>query len=140
MEPRGILETIVYSRELEASRHFYEQIVGLTVISYEPNRHLMMRVGRSMLLVFHPDDSRSKQIVVAGSMIPQHGSEGPSHFAFEVTEEQLDATRQNLLAHEVPIESEIRWPGGGHSIYCRDPSNNSVEFATAKLWFDDMEE
>jgi catechol-2,3-dioxygenase len=34
----------------------------------------------------------------------------------------------------VPIEIEITWPGGGHSIYFRDPAGNSIELATAKTW------
>ena len=135
--PRGILETIVYSRDLAAAREFYEQIIGLIVVAYEPERHLMLRVGRSMLLIFHPDDSRTKEISVRGSMIPQHGCDGCSHFAFEIAEEQFVEIKQNLTRHGIPIESEIRWPSGGHSLYCRDPANNSVEFATATLWFDD---
>lgn len=135
--PRGILETVVYSKDLPAAREFYEQIIGLTVVAYEPERHLMLRVGQSMLLIFHPDDSRTKEISVSGAMIPQHGCDGRSHFAFEVAEDQLAEIKQNLAQHGIPIESEIHWSGGGHSLYCRDPADNSVEFATAKLWFDD---
>ncbi len=135
--PRGILETILYSNDLPAAREFYEQVIGLSVVAYEPERHLMLRVGRSMLLVFHPDDSQTKEIFVGGAMIPQHGCSGRSHFAFEVAEDQLAEIKQNLTQHGIPIESEIRWPGGGHSLYCRDPADNSVEFATAKLWFDE---
>jgi catechol 2,3-dioxygenase-like lactoylglutathione lyase family enzyme len=37
-------------------------------------------------------------------------------------------------AQDVRIEREIAWPGGGYSIYFRDPSGNSVELATPKLW------
>ncbi len=34
----------------------------------------------------------------------------------------------------MPIESEGRWPGGGYSIYFRDPAGNSIELATAAVW------
>jgi catechol 2,3-dioxygenase-like lactoylglutathione lyase family enzyme len=137
MKPlRGILETIIYCKDLPAAREFYERILGLTLVSYEPEQHLMFCVGRSMLLVFHPDDSRTKEVFVGGSMIPQHGSEGCSHFAFEVPEEEVASIKLHLAEHGIAIESEIHWPGGGHSIYCRDPEGNSVEFATASLWFD----
>ncbi|MEE2937081.1 MAG: VOC family protein, partial [Planctomycetota bacterium] len=77
--PRGILETIVYSNDLPAAREFYEQVIGLTVVAYEPECHLMLRVGRSMLLVFDPDDSQTKEIFVGNAMIPQHGCSGRSH-------------------------------------------------------------
>lgn len=137
--PSGILETIVYANDLIAARQFYEQVLGLQIVSYDHDRHLMLRVGQSMLLIFHPEDSSSKEIVVNGSMIPQHGCSGPSHFAFRIAEEQIEEIKHRLADHDIPIESEIEWPGGGHSIYCRDPANNSVEFATASLWFSEDE-
>jgi len=34
----------------------------------------------------------------------------------------------------VPIESEVRWPRGGRSLYVRDPAGNSVEIASPALW------
>ena len=34
----------------------------------------------------------------------------------------------------VPIEAEIAWPQGGHSLYVRDPASNSVELATPSIW------
>ena len=48
--------------------------------------------------------------------------------------------RTQLLAQEIEaaagvrIEAEVAWPGGGRSIYVRDPSGNSVELATAAVW------
>lgn len=134
--PLGILETIVYCDDLMAARHFYQQVLGLDLVSEEPNQHVMFRVGRSMLLVFNPADSSTKEVIVGGAMIPQHGSNGPSHFAFEVTEEHFGLIKRQLAENGIEIESEIHWPGGGHSVYCRDPAGNSVEFATRELWFD----
>jgi catechol 2,3-dioxygenase-like lactoylglutathione lyase family enzyme len=32
------------------------------------------------------------------------------------------------------IEAEVEWPKGGRSIYFRDPSGNSLEFAESKIW------
>ena len=71
-------------------------------------------------------------------MIPRHGGDGASHFAFQIdSAEDLDAIRDNLRGRGVAIESEICWPGtaDARSIYCRDPAGNSVEFATRSLWF-----
>jgi hypothetical protein len=34
----------------------------------------------------------------------------------------------------VAIESEVSWPGGGRSLYVRDPAGNSLEFASADIW------
>jgi catechol 2,3-dioxygenase-like lactoylglutathione lyase family enzyme len=134
-QPEAILETIVYCQDLDAARWFYEQVIGLKCVSSEPGRHHFFRIGDGMLLVFHPQRTREETIRIGERSIPRHGSSGASHFAFRIQSAQLAAIRANLAAHEIAIESEIDWPGGGHSIYCRDSAGNSVEFATRELWF-----
>ena len=54
--------------------------------------------------------------------------------AFAVREADLAAWRARLQAAAVAIETEIRWPGGGQSLYLRDPAGNSIELATPRLW------
>jgi hypothetical protein len=34
----------------------------------------------------------------------------------------------------------VEWPGGGRSIYFRDPAGNSVELGTPAIWAIDDEE
>ncbi|MCY4086128.1 MAG: VOC family protein [Actinomycetia bacterium] len=63
-----------------------------------------------------------------------HGVQGEGHVAFMMRESDTDAWRTHLNSHGVPIESEVSWPDGGHSIYVRDPGGNSVEFTTPALW------
>ena len=134
--PQGILETVVYCENLTSAREFYEQVVGLPVVSVEPERHVFFRVGQGMLLVFNPRETVSGTVRIGNQTIPCHGSTGPSHFAFEILPRQVEAVREHLASRRIAIEAEIDWPGGGHSIYCRDPAGNSVEFATRELWFD----
>jgi catechol 2,3-dioxygenase-like lactoylglutathione lyase family enzyme len=67
-------------------------------------------------------------------MVPAHGARGPGHVAFQVGEEALDHWRNWLTAAGVAIESEVSWPGGGRSLYVRDPAGNSLEFASADIW------
>jgi catechol 2,3-dioxygenase-like lactoylglutathione lyase family enzyme len=134
--PLGILETVVYCEDLSAAHDFYEQVVGLPVVSVEPGRHVFFRVGKGMLLVFNPLETESGAVHVGDQLIPRHGGTGPSHFAFEILPRQVDAVREHLQSWQIAIEAEIEWPGGGHSLYCRDPAGNSVEFATRELWFE----
>jgi catechol 2,3-dioxygenase-like lactoylglutathione lyase family enzyme len=134
--PKGILETVVYCENLTSAREFYEQVVGLPVVSVEPERHVFFRVGQGMLLVFNSRETVSGTVRIGNQTIPCHGSTGPSHFAFEILPRQVEAVREHLASRRIAIEAEIDWPGGGHSIYCRDPAGNSVEFATRELWFD----
>lgn len=135
--PGGILETVVYADDLDAALQFYQQVVGLELVSSEPGRHHFFRIGDSMLLVFNPQSTAKETVQIGEATIPKHGSRGESHFAFQVQPDQFAAIRANLAAHSVEVESEIDWPGGGHSLYCRDPAGNSVEFATRSLWFEE---
>ena len=134
-KPQRILETVVYCECLSEARDFYERVGGLTVVSVEPGRHVFLRVGQGMLLIFNPCETEIGTVLIGDQMIPRHGSTGPSHFAFEILPQQVDEVREHLENRKIAIEAEIEWPTGGHSIYCRDPAGNSVEFATRELWF-----
>jgi catechol 2,3-dioxygenase-like lactoylglutathione lyase family enzyme len=34
----------------------------------------------------------------------------------------------------IAVEAEVTWPGGGRSLYFRDPAGNSLEIAEARIW------
>jgi catechol 2,3-dioxygenase-like lactoylglutathione lyase family enzyme len=58
---------------------------------------------------------------------PAHGTAGPTHIALGARLEDLDLFRRALEEAGVPIEQEITWPRGDHSIYFRDLDGNSLE-------------
>ena len=66
--------------------------------------------------------------------MPPHGAAGPGHMAFAATEAELDAWKERLASAGITVEQEHRWPGGGRSLYLRDPAGNSVELATPAVW------
>lgn len=129
MIPHGILETCLYVDDLDAAEAFYTRVLGLRLIGKEVGRHLFFRCGNDMLLIFNPDKT-----LAADNEVPTHGARGPVHVAFAVREDEIDDWREHLGAHGVPIEQEVTWPHGGHSIYFRDPAGNSLELATPALW------
>ena len=129
MQPRDILETCLYVGDLDAAERFYTGVLGLELHSRQEDRHLFLRCGSRMLLLFNPQRSCD-----AGSDIPPHGALGAGHLAFAAREEELPQWRQHLETHGIPIERTVAWPGGGHSIYFRDPAGNSLEFATPRIW------
>jgi catechol 2,3-dioxygenase-like lactoylglutathione lyase family enzyme len=49
-------------------------------------------------------------------------------------EGEIAAWRERLAENGVPLEAEVRWPNGGHSLYFRDPAGNSVELVTPRTW------
>lgn len=132
--PLAILEAVLYCRDLDAAERFYSRLLGLTLVEEMQDRHRFFRCGARMLLVFNPDHANSKQQQVGDTEIPKHGSWGQGHIAFGADASEIEAWKSHLGAHEVAIESEIEWPHGGHSIYFRDPAQNSVEIATPEIW------
>jgi catechol 2,3-dioxygenase-like lactoylglutathione lyase family enzyme len=130
----SVLETSLYVDDLEAADRFYGRILGLEKIFSVPGRQLVFRCDTGVLLIFDPKQTQGQQMVINGGAIPLHGTHGAGHMAFRVPKEQLDAWRGRLRANSVPVESEVSWPNGAHSLYFRDPAGNSLEFATPDIW------
>lgn len=129
--PGRILEACLYVNDLEAAERFYTTVLKLNLYAKVENRHVFFKCGNAMFLLFQPDETAKKN---SAFDVPSHGATGPGHAAFAVAESELPAWRRQLQASGVKIESEVEWPGGGRSIYFRDPANNSVELATPSLW------
>lgn len=123
-----IYETSLYTDDLAAAERFYRDVLGLPVV-FRSELLVSLRCGGSVLLVFDRAGS-----VRGDRGAPSHGASGPGHIAFATPAEDLGAWRARLLRHGVPIESEVRWPRGGLSLYFRDPAGNSVELAPPELW------
>jgi catechol 2,3-dioxygenase-like lactoylglutathione lyase family enzyme len=124
-----ILETCLCVHDLAVARKFYTEVLGLTVYAEQTDRHLFFRVGNQMLLLFDAKES-SKPL----GTIPAHGTHGAGHVCFAVREEQLSLWQSQLESQGVTIESIHVWPQGGRSVYFRDPSGNSLEFSTPRIW------
>ncbi len=123
-----VLETILYVDDLNAAETFYRDILGLELYSRKDDLFAFFKLGDGMLLLFEPDAAST------GRSVPAHGAHGPGHACFAMTESDLDDWKQRLAAHGVEIEQEVTWPNGCRSFYFRDPSGNSLELATPKIW------
>ena len=128
------IEVCLYASDLDAAKRFYSDVLGLDVLSHELGRHVFFRCGRAVFLVFNPDATMRPGVGGKGPAIPPHGATGAGHVAFSVTEAEIPAWRQRLKAKQVAVEAEVSWPGGGSSIYFRDPAGNSVELTTPETW------
>jgi len=125
-----IYETVVYGDDIEPLVAFYRDALGLRLVEPIDELGAAFRLADGgMLLLF--DRTRS---ALPGRLVPSHGTQGGGHVAFAVTAESLDDWRAALAAAGVPIEQEVDWRKGGHSIYMRDPAGNSVELAAGELW------
>ena len=129
MIAREILETCLYADDLEAAERFYAEVLGLRKVTAVPGRHVFFRCGGRMFLVFD-----ARKTTAGGGPVPGHGARGPGHACFAATAEELDGWRDHLRSKGVAIEAEVEWPGGGRSLYFRDPAGNSLELGTPAIW------
>lgn len=132
-EPTGILETVVYTDDLERAKAFYDSIVGLTPVFADARMAAFDVAGRSMLLLFRRGETLAPVETPFGT-IPPHDGSGPLHVAFSIAAADLEQWRETLAAHGIEIESEVHWPRGGRSLYFRDPDGHCLELATPGLW------
>ncbi|MGH9341847.1 MAG: VOC family protein [Acidobacteriota bacterium] len=130
MQVDRVLESALYVDDLVQAEDFYSRVFGLQAFSREQGRHVFFRCGSAVVLLFNPDQTNKP----SGAMAPAHGSRGAGHLAFAVAEADIPRWREHLKDQKVLIEKEVEWPGGGYSIYLRDPSGNSLELATPQLW------
>jgi catechol 2,3-dioxygenase-like lactoylglutathione lyase family enzyme len=129
MQPLRILETALYVDDLQKAEKFYTDVLGLAINSKHEGRHVFFHCGGGMLLLFNATESVKKS-----GGVPPHGTSGNGHVAFSIESDTFDTWRAHLQSHNIKIEAEIDWPRGGHSIYVRDPSGNSIEFTTTLTW------
>jgi catechol-2,3-dioxygenase len=130
MKIRKIVETCIYSSDLQSMKNFYVNVLGLQPVQEEAGKFVFLKAGKSMLLVFNPDRTSK-----SNDNLPTHGAATPPasvHFAMEI--EQQDYQRwQNLLAKNNIKTEEVGWKSA-KSLYFRDPAGNLVELITPGEW------
>src|SRR5713101_3440303 len=125
---RRILETSLYADDLDQAEAFYKSVLGLDLFAKEAGRHLFFKFGDQMLLIFNPAET------IGESEVAPHGARGPGHVAFAVLMSELDQWRSRLQKRGIQIEKDAVWPGGGRSLYFRDPAGNCLELASPLVW------
>ncbi|MEM6496894.1 MAG: VOC family protein [Pseudomonadota bacterium] len=133
MTPSGVLETVLYVDDLEVARAFYADVLGLEPFTAIEGRHIFYRCGNQVLLLFNPEATRVPA-KGAAIVVPTHGAVGEGHICFRANSDEIESWRKLLVDKGVTIEADFEWPQGGRSIYFRDPSGNSLEFAEPRIW------
>lgn len=133
MKPKAVLETVLYAGNLDDVEHFYTKILGLEAFSRGGDRHVFFKCGEQMILIFNPEQTVKSPGDNKHSP-PAHGAHGEGHLCFRASRDEINKWYDYLVSRGIEIESDFQWPGGGRSIYFRDPAGNSLEFAEAKIW------
>ncbi len=134
MKPAAILETVLYAPDLDAIEEFYRRVLGLVPFAKADGRQVFYRCGEQMLLVFNPEATHAPPRRDPKLPVPPHGARGEGHLCFRASADEITAWRTHLEKEGVAIEADFEWPGGGRSIYFRDPAGNSLEFAEPRIW------
>jgi catechol 2,3-dioxygenase-like lactoylglutathione lyase family enzyme len=128
MQISRIKETCIYVTDLQRTKEFYADRLGLPLISFVGGRHVFFRAGESVLLCFVAEQTRQEKA------LPPHGASGSVHFAFEVEQAGYDAALQKIREAGIIILQEHQWPNGRRSFYFHDPDANLVEVIEEGLW------
>jgi catechol 2,3-dioxygenase-like lactoylglutathione lyase family enzyme len=134
MTPRvhRILETALYCEDLARTAAFYQTLLNATPM-LSGDRLVALDAGQqTVLLLFQRGNSGPLE--TAGGLVPGHDGEGPVHLAFAIDAGEVDAWETRLAELGIAIETRVKWPRGGVSVYFRDPDGRSVELATPGLW------
>jgi catechol 2,3-dioxygenase-like lactoylglutathione lyase family enzyme len=129
----GVLETALYTDDMERARAFYEGVLELKSIFSDSRLTAYGVAPRSVLLIFKRG-SATQTVTMPGGTIPGHDGGGPLHVAFAIGRDELAQWEQHLAARGVAIEGATSWSRGGRSIYFRDPDGHLLELATPGLW------
>ncbi|RUU25306.1 VOC family protein [Mesorhizobium sp. M6A.T.Ce.TU.016.01.1.1] len=134
MTPSAILESALYVTDLDAAEDFYSGVLGLDLLGKVDGRHLFFRCGDGVLLIFNAEATKVPPAPDARLKVPPHGTVGDGHLCFAASADEIVRWKAHLEQKKIAIESEFEWPQGGRSIYIRDPSGNSIEFAEPRIW------
>jgi catechol 2,3-dioxygenase-like lactoylglutathione lyase family enzyme len=129
----GVLETCIHVEDVARSARFYESLFGFPRLGAD-ERFCAFDVGGHGVLILFRRDGTMEPVKLPGGVIPAHSGSGHLHFAFAIPSGELPAWEQRLGESGVAVESRVKWPLGGESIYFRDPDNHLVELATPGIW------
>ena len=120
--------------DLDAAERFYTGVLGFHVHSKAEGRHLFFRLDSQMLLIFNPEATLIPTASGARIPMPPHGASGHGHVCFGASGDDISTWAARLKNAGVVIEVDFEWPGGGRSIYFRDPDGNCLEIAEPRIW------
>jgi catechol-2,3-dioxygenase len=113
---RGFSEIALEADSLEGMLGFYEQVIGLTVLSRAEDR-IWLHAGDARLGLWLPGPKEFKD----------RGGRGV-HFALEPLDgEMLRVVVARAEARGIAVRGPVTHEGGDRSIYLRDPAGNVVE-------------
>ena len=132
MSPRlgQLTELSLYVDDLDASKSFYQRLLGLDVLLEEHRMVGLELPGSAVLLLF----DRSASGAQAGRLSPDalafQDDSGARHVCLSVSEASLTDWERHLMVNGVVVEGRVAQSNGSVSLYFRDLDGHSLELAT----------
>jgi catechol 2,3-dioxygenase-like lactoylglutathione lyase family enzyme len=131
--PTHIAETALYVDDMERAVRFYVDLFHASVLRHD-QRLCALRINDQQVLLLFLRGGSHQPVTLEAGVIPAHDGHGPLHVCFGIGAEEISAWEQRLRELNIAIESRMRWPPGGTSLYFRDPDGHAVELATPRVW------
>src|SRR5947207_5569398 len=121
MNPRiaRVVETALDCEDLARSAAFYLALFDSTPM-VSSDRLVAIDAGEGTVLLLFQRGLSAEPMETAGGIVPPHDPAGPGHLAFAIDAADVPAWEARLAELGIAIESRMRWPRGGFSIYFRD--------------------
>lgn len=120
LKPTKLGHIVLRVRDIERSKRFYTEILGLTLTGELPGRMAFFAAG---------EDSHDLAVMAIGPEAPPPDPRrvGMYHFAYQVaSREELSDWRRHLEANGVPILGSADH-GVSLGLYLADPDGNEIE-------------
>lgn len=138
LKTRGLNHIDLGTRDMEATRAFYEDVLGFPLVRADlveigdqgRLRHFFFDIGNGQLMGFMSgeDVEGYPKDFDAGINKGLGLAPGVYHFAFDAeTEQDLERIQQHLERHGVKVRGPVDHEGWCKSIYFRDPNGLQLE-------------
>jgi catechol 2,3-dioxygenase-like lactoylglutathione lyase family enzyme len=122
---RAIDYTVIFVRDMEAMRRFYEDILGFALLRELSPRWIEYRVGGNTLALARPS--------LTASDAPTPNGSASLQLAFKVSAPEVDRCADELVRQGVDLLSPPTDQAFGHrTLFFRDPDGNLLEGGLAK--------
>jgi len=117
---RAIDYTVIFVRDMDAMRHFYETLLGFSLQRVLSSGWIEFRIGGNTLALAIPSRTASDRPVPVGSAALQ--------LAFKVSVAEVDACAEELVRKGISLVSPPTDQVFGHrTLFFRDPDGNLLE-------------
>lgn len=117
----GIEEIFLDVKDLAKAVDFYENLIGIPVVSRNEERAYLQC-------------ERSHVVLQVQGHSGRHRGGGPMHFSFSVTEDDFDAVAARVAAANIFTRGPMGERGKGRALFMLDPDGNEAEVNTRYLY------